>query len=241
MSELETLFSRIDEFSLVDFSPPEELATQDFQDILLEVASSFRSREITYVIEFKSPPDAPYRLRSEQKPPQTANNYTVNIVANKQLKITAGDLEETNFKGVVEELKLIGRLIFASEETKHRTTELNIFKKQAFEAELNAEYHRWDRYESAFWIVKLDFDGEVNWREVTRELKHLSKLRDKIGLIDRQSLAAFLPSRSREDETIGRLKNRIGNRFPEEKFNLQAKHVPTDIENWKQILKLLEE
>ncbi len=240
MIKLQDLYQQINNFSQIGFSSSEAKSSDSFKDILVEVASRLRGRGISYIFELYSASKPVYRLRSEKKPKNKQKETSIKFSSNKELEVVLAEIDNQVFRGVVEELRLIGEVIFSKKQVSYLTEELNLFKKQPFQQELAAEFHRWDRYDSPFWILRCDLGETSDWREIAQKLKHFAKSKDKIGLLSPDRLVAFFPGLVREAKIIKKITKRLNEYYSSDQLTLTARHIPTELNSWTKIIELIE-
>ena len=212
-----------------------DLDSWDLKEVLLEFASELRERGYRYQIQYIRPDQADFRLRSKQEPPDGAPSDTIHFLdPGRRLFLRTEGVEETEFEGICAELTILGesdQLDLGS----GREPELNLLTASSFQAELYAEFQRWERYDSSFGVAVIRLANNTDWRNSARELKHVGNRRDRFGRIHSDFVMGLFPSRSLQECPAEKLNERLKLRYQSSEIHYRFFHVPSDCSDWSQL------
>ncbi|GEM_PF-4784509 len=233
MTELSDQTGQIEKYSLYGFEPLELENFSEVEEILLKLASRLRKSGACYDISWRGA-KTPFRLRSET--PVSENTTEISRVTSRGGRITLriSGISETVKKALVQELELLFHLP-AGPFQERQEKDLNLLFPGAFEAEVKIEFSRWHEYELPFWLLRLELSEQLQWRRVTKTLKHASSLRDKICKVTDQLLLILFRARSYEERLDTELNTRLNRQHSAQKFKLLSLHVPESCEDWNEI------
>jgi len=233
MSSLSDVADQIEAHSFIWTEP--NLDSWDLKECLLEFASYLRGRGDRYQIQYVRPDQPDFRLRSKEEPPENAPSDTIHFLdPGRRLYIKAEGLEKTAFEGICAELTILGESDQLDEDS-GREPELNLLTARTFQAELYAEFQRWERYESPFGLAIIRLAENADWKASARELKHVGNRRDRFGRIHSNFVMGLFPSRTLEDCPVEELKERLHLRYQELEVQYRFLHVPADCSDWSQL------
>lgn len=242
-NDIEELTDKIREFSVIDRASS-ELSTggpadKDFKDILLSMASIFRQKELGYNLRYTRPDKPEFRLRSDKELNENSDKLTLEFSEpGRSLELEIDSPGTDVFRGILEELRILGNLDSTEKDETVREPELNLLVSRTYQAELYSEYQRWKRYETPF-LVSLAYlkNDEQDWKPAGRAHKHVGKTRDIIGYLGQNRVSGFFPSVYDTDPIRNKLSDQLSAKYDDDEIDLSFFEVPNDFNNWNSMKK----
>jgi hypothetical protein len=232
MTDVSRISKQVQEFSR--FLDRGDVPT-DLKEELVALASEMRARERSYHFEYHRPDSAPFRLRSQKPPGSSSRERVIQFLEpGRTLRVELDGVDEDVFDGICAELTIIGGRDESSE-PEVREAELNLLRGRVFQAELYAEFQRWERYDSPLYVVSATVSGTEDWQSAARELKHFGNQRDLFGRTAEEQVAGVFSSREHDEQFEEDLEDRMNVRYEEDELKLVITHVPTDVTDWNQL------
>lgn len=242
-TEVKDLAEQIDEFSLIDNQVEGAFGDgripEDFQDVLLSLASILRKKDLAYTIEYRRPDQPVFRLRSDRDFGEDPREFHLDFSEpGRRLELKTDNPGEAVFRGLQQELRILSDLGTKDEDEAVREPALNLLVSRTFQAELYSEYQRWKRYESPF-LVALAYlkQDQSDWEPVGRAFKHVAQSRDIIGYLGEGRVAAFFPSLYDRESRTRKLSEQLSGRYDPEELDLSFFTVPDDFDDWNSLKK----
>ncbi len=239
---LESTLNEIRETSLIrDVDEENPDRNQDFEDWLLQLSSRWRRNDRRHRIRYSRPDQPLFELESSPPPEDNSDTVSDSITFSelgRQLTIRVEGISPSALSGLMGELSIIGSSYRPSEE-QFREPETNLLYPRPFEAEAYAEYQRFVRHETPMYFLSIRLQEENSWRKAAQTLKHSTRRRDVLGLLNEHHVAAVFPSTRQNDDRTNTLTEQLrSSRFSVEP-TLQFLHVPTDTRDWADLKDIL--
>ncbi len=242
-ADVKSFLQNIEEFSLIwaisEIDHSEDNFHLDFQDVLTSLASICRQKQLAYSIEYQRPDHPNFRLHSDKHFEDDTRVCEIEFAEpgrNLQLNIECPVQELLN--GLVEELRILGKLESNEAGETTREPELNLLVARTFQVELYSEYQRWKRYDTPFLVALAHLrNQDSNWKPVGLGFKHVTGTRDIVGYLGEGRVAAFFPSVTDVTEVKTDLSERLSSRFSSDELGLSFLEVPDDYDDWNSLKK----
>ncbi len=198
----------------------------EVEEVLIRFASRLRAQSISYSIKYGTGSGSPFKLRYRVGELNRQLFRRINLIGDLSfVEVTVGDMDQTTFAGAVKELELICRAVMNKDRSGQIDVVLNVLKAAPFKREVEAEYLRVVEYDLKFVLVRLDIVPKMDWRVVVKDVKHTTRMLDKIGLLRTDRIAVIYPVKSFQTDHGTKVQQRLKKRFSPETVSFDSLNV----------------